>query len=229
MRWRGAHLVAPVIAIATSLAAGALAAGAQEPTRSAATDTATSLRVTAVRKHVLAGSLVKVRGAIASHTAGRTVLLQVRGSRGGYRTADRARTSKGGAFSAAWRSTEPGRFRLRVRIKGARAATRGTPAGGTRRTRASVNVYRQHAASWYGPGFYGGRTACGKTLTAGRLGVAHRSLPCGTRVTFRYRGRSVTVPVIDRGPYAGARSWDLTAATKRALRFPSTGTLWATR
>jgi rare lipoprotein A len=35
--------------------------------------------------------------------------------------------------------------------------------------------------------------------------------------------------VIDRGPYVGAREWDLTAATKRRLRFGSTGTVWATR
>jgi len=39
----------------------------------------------------------------------------------------------------------------------------------------------------------------------------------------------VTVPVIDRGPYAGNREWDLTAATKRSLGFPSTGVVWATR
>jgi peptidoglycan lytic transglycosylase len=215
-----------LLAVATSLAAGALAAWAQEPAQSATPDTATSLRVTSVSRHVLSGKLVKVRGTIASHAAGRTVLLQVRKGRGGYHTADRARTGRGGAFVALWRSKEPGRYKLRTRLKGARAANGGTA---PRATRASVNVYRLHAASWYGPGFYGGRTACGKTLSAGTLGVANKSLPCGTRVTFRYRGRSVTVPVIDRGPYAGNRSWDLTAATKRALGFPSTGTVWATR
>jgi rare lipoprotein A (peptidoglycan hydrolase) len=85
------------------------------------------------------------------------------------------------------------------------------------------------AATWYGPGFYGNRTACGKTLTPDMLGVANRSLPCGSKVTLRYRGRSVTVPVIDRGPYAGDREYDLTAATKARLRFPDTGTLLTNR
>ncbi len=59
--------------------------------------------------------------------------------------------------------------------------------------------------------------------------MAHKSLPCGTKVTFRYRGRSVTARVIDRGPYIAGREWDLTEALKRKLRFPSTGTVWTTR
>ena len=80
------------------------------------------------------------------------------------------------------------------------------------------------------PGLYGNRLACGGTAHAlARVGVANKSLPCGTRVTFRYRGRSVTVRVVDRGPYVGGREWDLTAATKRKLRFGSTGTVWTTR
>nr|MDP8943454.1 septal ring lytic transglycosylase RlpA family protein [Actinomycetota bacterium] len=91
----------------------------------------------------------------------------------------------------------------------------------------AVVAYRRALASWYGPGFYGRRLACGGRLRPGRIGVAHRRLPCGTRVRLRYRGRSVIAPVIDRGPYAGGREWDLTAATRGALRFPSTGSLWA--
>jgi hypothetical protein len=65
--------------------------------------------------------------------------------------------------------------------------------------------------SWYGPGFYGNRTACGVVvLEKDTVGVAHRSLPCGTRVTFRYNGRTVTTEVIDRGPYVAGRIWDMT-------------------
>jgi rare lipoprotein A (peptidoglycan hydrolase) len=65
--------------------------------------------------------------------------------------------------------------------------------------------------SWYGPNLYGNRTACGQTLTPTLEGVAHRSLPCGTLVSFRWQGRTVTVPVIDRGPAAWTgRRWDLT-------------------
>ena len=67
------------------------------------------------------------------------------------------------------------------------------------------------------------------TLTPGTLGVANKTLPCGTKVTLRYHGRSVRVPVIDRGPYSGNREFDLTAATKARLGFASTGTVWSTR
>jgi len=72
-------------------------------------------------------------------------------------------------------------------------------------------------ASWYGPGFYGNRTACGQTYTESSWGVAHKSLPCGTLVQFRHNGRVVTAPVIDRGPYIAGRTWDLSAALCRAL------------
>ncbi len=65
--------------------------------------------------------------------------------------------------------------------------------------------------SWYGPHFYGSGTACGQKYTREIMGVAHRSLPCGTLVTFRNpkNGRQVTVPVIDRGPYVAGRTWDM--------------------
>ena len=79
--------------------------------------------------------------------------------------------------------------------------------------------------SWYGPGFYGRRTACGLALTTSLIGVAHRTLPCGTRITFRYRGRVVTAPVVDRGPYVPGRQWDMTGALCRALGHCFTGSI----
>jgi peptidoglycan lytic transglycosylase len=82
--------------------------------------------------------------------------------------------------------------------------------------RAKVSRMPAELTTWYGPGFYGRRTACGNVLHRSTQGVAHRRLPCGTPVTFYYRGRLKTVPVIDRGPYARA-SWDLTQATARDL------------
>ena len=54
---------------------------------------------------------------------------------------------------------------------------------------------------WYGPGFYGNRTACGLKMTRTLVGVASRTLPCGTKVRFKYGGKTITVPVVDRGPY----------------------------
>ena len=80
-------------------------------------------------------------------------------------------------------------------------------------------------ASWYGPGFYGNRTACGQTYTPEILGVAHRTLPCGTVLTLTYGGRSVSVPVIDRGPYIAGRALDLSNATRHALGCPDLCTL----
>lgn len=175
----------------------------------------------AARKHVRRGARVPVRGRVLPGVAGRTVRVQLR-LRGAWRTVARARTRAGGRFRASFAARRPGSFRLRARFAGDR---RNAAASGSAR----VRVYRPGLASWYGPGFYGGRTACGQRLSASILGVANKTLPCGTKVTFRYRGRSVTARVIDRGPYAGGREWDLAPAVKRALGFPSTGTVWSTR
>lgn len=83
--------------------------------------------------------------------------------------------------------------------------------------------FRSAGASWYGPGLYGHRTACGQTLLATTIGVAHRNLPCGTMVKFVYRGHAVLAPVIDRGPYVKGRAWDLTAAASEALGLEGVG------
>ena len=75
-------------------------------------------------------------------------------------------------------------------------------------------------ATFYGPGLFGNRTACGQTLTPQTQGVAHRTLPCGTMVEFEWHGRTVEVPVIDRGPYGTDAEWDLTQATCESLSAP---------
>lgn len=72
-------------------------------------------------------------------------------------------------------------------------------------------------ASWYGPGFYGNRTACGQLYTPEIAGVAHKTLPCGTMLELEFRGRVVAVPVIDRGPFIPGRTLDLSNATRIAL------------
>jgi rare lipoprotein A (peptidoglycan hydrolase) len=82
---------------------------------------------------------------------------------------------------------------------------------------------RYGGASWYGPGLWGRSTACGAVLRPTTIGVAHKTLPCGTMVRFVYEGRSVTAPVIDRGPYVKGRAWDLTAAASEALGLESVG------
>jgi len=93
-------------------------------------------------------------------------------------------------------------------------ATPSTPSG-------SWTVYKP--ATWYGPGFWGNRTACGTTLTPTTLGVAHRKLPCGTQVTFSHEGLSVTATVIDRGPFRKGYAWDLTKKTAKRVGFLEVG------
>lgn len=226
-RPRGLRLAAlgvGALGLGTSLAVAAPSVGdaTAQTTRADDRPRAVAARVTAqTRQHVRAGRVALVKGVVRPARSGRTVHVQI--SRGrDWDTVDRARTGPGGRFRAAWRTRVPGRYAVRVVFRGD-----GSNAAASDRARGRLNVYRPGHASWYGPGLYGNRTACGQTLGAGTLGVAHRSLPCGTRVTFRYRGRSVTVPVIDRGPFAAGREWDLTGATKRKLRFGSTGTVWS--
>ena len=49
------------------------------------------------------------------------------------------------------------------------------------------------------------------------LGVAHRTLPCGTPVSVFFGGKAITVPVIDRGPFANGARYDLTSATAQVV------------
>jgi hypothetical protein len=78
-------------------------------------------------------------------------------------------------------------------------------------------------ATLYGPGLYGNRTACGKTLRKGTLGIAHRTLRCGRRVPVFHHGRIVILPVIDRGPYTKGIDLDVTMAAAKKLRMRTTG------
>ena len=110
------------------------------------------------------------------------------------------------------------------------AASTGTGSGGASASpepdqsssTARTADYQPAKATWYGPGLFGNRLACGGRLTHSTLGVAHKRLPCGTKVALRYRGRTVVVPVIDRGPYARGVSYDLTQATARKLGMTQT-------
>ncbi len=104
------------------------------------------------------------------------------------------------------------------------AATGGTaggsaaPAGPT----PAASIHTTGIATWFGPGFYGKQTACGQTLTPGVVGVANRTLACGTLVKVTYEGHSLTVPVLDRGPYSHGANWDLTAGAAEALGITET-------
>ena len=88
-------------------------------------------------------------------------------------------------------------------------------------------MLRPRAVTWYGPGFFGNTTACGQTLAPDTLGVANRTLPCGTKVELLYHGRRIVVPVIDRGPFGTAASYDLTQATAQSLGLTASETVGA--
>jgi rare lipoprotein A len=88
----------------------------------------------------------------------------------------------------------------------------------------AFSPFRYAGASWYGgPSMWGRETACGKTLRPSTLGVAHKTLPCGTTVKFVYHGHVLVTQVIDRGPYVKGRAWDFTKAASEKLGLEGVG------
>ena len=183
----------------------------------------TSLHVGARQLNVLDGHRSTVTGTLrgpgSAPLVRRTVVLQtLRGH--DWRTLTRARTNAKGRFSLSYTPSGLGSRAVRVSFPGDaldRAA---------HRRLGQLNVFRLAGASWYGGG---GGLACGGALTSSTLGVANKTLPCGTLVTLHYGSRTVRVPVIDRGPYVAGREFDLTEATKQALGFGDVGQVWTTR
>jgi rare lipoprotein A len=146
--------------------------------------------------------------------AGKTIEIQRSGHETDWTWANtiHATVASDGSFTATWTANHIGRFAIRAVIVSANSASSAsvTPS-------LTATVYRPSRASWYGPGMYGSRTACGTKLTKSTIGVANKTLPCGMQVAIYYHGQTLTVPVIDHGPYVAGRDWDLTAATARAL------------
>jgi hypothetical protein len=200
----------------------------------------TSLSVTRTELNVLEGHTTSVTGKLITdahslegggavpaeqsvdHVAalpGREVLLQALGSHG-WRTLAHTRTGAKGRFRLRYVPLQTASEQVRLRFAGDAEDL------SAHRRLGRLNVYRLAEASWYGGG---GELACGGELTSATLGVANKTLPCGTEVTLRYDGRSVSVAVIDRGPYVAGREFDLTEATKQALGFGGVGEVWSTR
>ena len=226
-----------VLVFAMSAAATGIAF-AEEPTETTSTETADATETTGstggqpaevdpaeqprskirnhFTKHVRQGGTVHVRGFVEPVAAGRRVEVQLGGREHSLRTGQK------GGFHTKFGAGRHRTKRLRIAVLRDELAR-----GRTKNKR--VHVYRGASASWYGPGLYGNRLACGGRLRPSTLGVAHKRLPCGSKVRLRYRGRGIVVRVIDRGPFVAGREFDLTAATKRKLRFPDLGTVWATR
>jgi len=164
---------------------------------------------------------VSVTGTVPTGDAGAAVEIDqlAAGSASAWTPVAVVHAQSNGSFAATWRTTQPGPVTIRALLQGSQAAS-SPPA-------VSVTVYRRSIATLYGPGFYGHLTACGVILRRHTIGVANRTLPCGTEVQVYYNGSVITVPVIDRGPYAHHANWDLTMATGRALGMMGTETIGA--
>lgn len=228
---RRTHAAVKAAAIATAAAtlaggAAAPAALAAAPPQAAQHPQKASVHLTAKpsRHEVWAGQKLSVKVAAKDQAAGgspdaslkgRRVELQVR-SHHSWRTATRARLDHRGHAKLVWHAKSNRVQKMRVKVDGTPTSR---PAA---RELGQIAVMKKTVASDYGPG---GPLACGGTYTSGKLGVANKTLPCGTKVRLSYHGRSVTVPVIDRGPYVSGRTWDLTQAAKQKLHFSGLGTV----
>ncbi len=186
---------------------------------SAAHTVSVASRLTVPKRSIttLDGDAVHVHGHLLPGVAGRKVRLEGRSGRHWHLLAT-DRTGSSGAFSIRYRPTtttgangEP----VRVRFRGDGLNEHAVKSAG------KVTTFTESVASWYEDA---GGTACG--FHAG-MGVANKSLPCGTTVTFRYGGHTVTATVDDRGPFVGGRTWDLNQNTAGALGFGGVGTVWA--
>ncbi len=185
--------------------------------------TRTELSVRRADLDVLAGARATIAGTLRAKIAGTRIAgglveLQLYAHRR-WRTVAETRTGMRGRYKLRYRAHGIGSERARLRFRG------DSTERGSHRRLGSLNVYRVVGASWYGGG---GSLACGGWLTSATLGVANKTLPCGTLVTLRYGGHKLRVPVIDRGPYVAGREYDLTEATKRTLGFEGVGDVWAT-
>jgi rare lipoprotein A len=164
-------------------------------------------------RNALGAGPAHVRGKLLPELGGRKVTLLGRVG-GGWRQLATTRTGAHGRFDFKVRPGGPPRERLLVRFAGDQVNARAWSYAGR------VTTFHPSVASQYDDG---GATACGFHA---QFGVANRNLPCGTKVTIFYGGRTVTAVVDDRGPFVGGRDWDLNQNTSGALGFSGVDTVW---
>lgn len=198
--------VAPPPAAAPATAAPASVA--PTPTRASA-----QLAGAGTWSAVPSGAAVRISGAFGTDLAGRRIRVERRTPSGRWQQAATARVRTTGRFAATWRTRSTRVHVLRVLVAPV-STTRASEAASSRAANDApsvrIAVLGRVKATWYGPGLYGRTTACGVTLQPDTVGVAHRTLPCGTQVEIRRGGGTVVVPVIDRGPFANDATFDLT-------------------
>jgi rare lipoprotein A len=213
------HTVLLAAALCGASACAAPAAVAQIPAPPTVAPAVTGGASLSAAPGALRGKVTRLRGALPDAPAGAAVQIQRLDRAAGWVDEARATTTAGGAFLARWRPTVVGRLTVRALTGGDQV--RAAAAAPT----AQVTVYRPARTTWYGPGLYGRRTACGQVLSHRLLGVAHRTLPCGTPVELYLRGRAITVPVVDRGPFGNGAHYDVTSAAAEQLGLTETTTL----
>jgi rare lipoprotein A len=190
-----------------------------------------------------------ISGAAPETAAGSKIVIETAPSSTGHSWAQVATAliAPTGAFSAVWVPRSSGQVAIRAVLTGglttalvqtetgdngasalptAKTTTTATTATPTVTTSALViPIFKSAIATMYGPGLWGRHTYCGERLRKTTLGVASRTLKCGTKVEINFKGREITVPVIDRGPFANHATWDLTWATGKALGMKATSTI----
>jgi len=228
----GAFVVAAPAAAATPASSGTATTGGTTPLAPVALPTPTLAPAVLVvggaitvrtRPATFLGDTLNFHGTTAPSDPGATVLIQLLPSgSAAWTTVATAAVNSHGAFLAHWKANQTGHMTMRAIIGGAQASRAGAPESSQT---GQVAVYTAAVATYFGPGFYGQQTACGETMTPSLIGVANRTLPCGTKVEVNFDNRSLVVPVVDRGPYANGADWDLTAATASALGMTETETI----
>ncbi|HEX8752493.1 MAG TPA: septal ring lytic transglycosylase RlpA family protein [Solirubrobacterales bacterium] len=210
----------PAVAAAVALAAGTTAAAADsQPQHQRPARVASHVTLHLSKHSVLQGDGIAIHGKVRPSGRHRVKVLV----EGTHPTVIHTMTRRNGSFALRWRPARIGDYSVRAYGVHDRHV-RGSFSPGRQLT-----AYHLAGASYYGPGLYGNGVACGGTLMPNTMGVANKTLPCGTKVTLRYHGRTVTVPVIDRGPYVAGREYDLTEAVKDRLGFPGVGDVMADR
>ena len=182
-------------------AAGGVVAPTPAPVAQAVTASGGGVSLTA-RPDATVGQLATVRGSAAPSAAGRRVKLQLQDPKTlAWSAVAKTKVGRDGTFAARWRPQHIGRFALRTVLTGASPALDVDRLPRVRRHLVRPRLLGQPD---------GLRASCSRPML---MGVAHRTLPCGTLVQIDYQGRSLILPVVDRGPYgvAGA-DWDLTQA-----------------
>jgi rare lipoprotein A (peptidoglycan hydrolase) len=159
------------------------------------------------------GQTVKFSGNIPSAKSGDTIEIQKLDAKLGWGIVTTTTASAGGNFTAQWIPTKA--EKMQVRAVPTNASVRAASAIPTK----TISVYKSFAATWFGPGFFGNRTGCGKKMTRKLIGVAHKTLKCGTKVEIYYKGRTIVAPVVDRGPFRKGTAYDLTYAAAKKLKF----------